>query len=135
MIHWAEGNTMLGKGGLAITFAVMCTISAGTAAQEVGDWVLSPWQGSTELYPGVVESRSGNAVTIRFDDGSVETRFASSVRPFDWRAGSRISCQWRDGNWYSAVITSLSSDGYSMQIRYPEDGTVERTNTGKCRTR
>lgn len=114
--------------------AAALTLSSAALAQEVGDWVLSPWQGSNELYPGVIESRSGSVVTVRFDDGSVETRQAGSVFAFDWRVGSRVDCQWSDGRWYVARIISISSDGYNMQIRYQEDGTVENTTTGKCRT-
>ena len=104
-------------------------------AQEVGDWVLSPWRGSSVLYPGVIESRTGNIVTIRFDDGDVETRQASSVRRFDWRAGSRIACLWSDNKWYAATIRSIVADGFTMQIRYDDDGVIENTNTGRCRTR
>jgi hypothetical protein len=115
--------------------AAALTLSSVALAQDVGDWVLSPWQGSDELYPGVIESRSGSVVTVRFDDGTVETRQAGSVHVFDWRAGSRVDCQWSDGKWYTARIISMSSDGYKMQIRYEEDGTVENTTTGKCRTR
>lgn len=115
--------------------AAVFTLSSAAPAQEVGEWVLSPWQGSDELYPGVIESRSGSVVTVRFDDGSVETRQAASVYMFDWRAGSRVDCQWSDGNWYLARIIAISSDGYNMQIRYDQDGAVENTTTGKCRTR
>jgi hypothetical protein len=115
--------------------AVALSLSSAALAQEVGDWVLSPWQGSDEYYPGVIESSSGSVVTVRFDDGSVETRQADSVRMFDWRAGSQVTCQWSDGRWYSARIISISSDGYNMQIRYIDDGVIENTTTGKCRTR
>ncbi len=115
--------------------AVAFCLSSAAMAQEVGDWVLSPWQGSVEYYPGVIESRSGSVVTVRFDDGSVETRQAYSVRRFNWRAGSRVSCQWSDGRWYQARINWISSDGYNMQIRYRKDGSIENTTTGNCRTR
>jgi hypothetical protein len=110
-------------------------VSTSAMAQQVGDWVLSPWRGSRVLYPGVIESRSGTTVTVRFDDGTSETRQASTMRVFDWQAGSRIACQWSDDQWYNAVILSLSSNGYNMRIRYDDDATVEDTTTGKCRTR
>ena len=110
-------------------------LPSGLAAQEVGDWVLSPWRGSTVLYPGVIESRTGSIVTIRFDDGDVETRQANSVRPFDWRPGSRIACLWSDNKWYAATVRSIAADGFTMQIRYDDDGVIENTNTGRCRTR
>ncbi|WP_017670370.1 hypothetical protein [Blastomonas sp. AAP53] len=105
------------------------------SAQEVGDWVLSPWRGSSVYYPGVIESRSGSLVTVRFDDGDVETRQANTVLPFDWQAGSRVACMWSDNKWYVATVRSIAADGFTMQIRYDEDGTIENTNTGRCRTR
>jgi hypothetical protein len=125
----------IGKVTKAILVAAAACASASAVAQQVGDWVLSPWRGSRVLYPGVIESRSGSVVTVRFDDGSVESREANTVRFFDWEPGSSIACQWSDGKWYPASIVSLSSDGYTMRIRYDEDGSLEDTNTGKCRTR
>ncbi len=122
--------------GISILACVaMLALPAGAMAQEVGNWVLSPWRGSTVLYPGVIESRTGSLVTIRFDDGDVETRQASTVRPFDWRAGSRIACLWSDNRWYNATVRSIAADGFTMQIRYDDDGVIENTNTGRCRTR
>ncbi|HSF64371.1 MAG TPA: hypothetical protein VLA78_08285 [Paracoccaceae bacterium] len=119
----------------ALLAGIIAATPATAIAQQVGDWVLSPWRGSTVYYPGVIESRSGSVVTVRFDDGDVESRDASSVRAFDWRVGSRIACQWTDGDWYRATITWMGGDGYSLQIRYDDDGTIEDTSTGLCRTR
>uniref|UniRef100_UPI00260659F9 hypothetical protein n=1 Tax=Sphingorhabdus sp. TaxID=1902408 RepID=UPI00260659F9 len=60
----------LSKAILSTTLAAVAfSLSSAALAQEVGDWVLSPWQGSREYYPGVIESRSGSVVTVRFDDG------------------------------------------------------------------
>jgi hypothetical protein len=120
--------------GAAVALGVALSSTAATA-QNVGDWVLSPYQGSRMMFPGVVESRSGPNVTIRFDDGDVETRPASTVRRYDWQVGSRISCRWTDGNWYHATIQALGSDGTSLRVRYDDDGVVENTRTGRCRTR
>ena len=103
-------------------------------AQQVGDWVLAPWQDSTQLFPGVVVARSGDAITIRYDDGSSETQLAGDTRPFDWTTGTRVECQWTDGYWYAARIVVMGNDGLTMQIRWVQDGTESRTNTGKCRT-
>lgn len=114
--------------------AALLTYPASAQAQQVGDWVLSPWQDSTQTFPGVVVARSGNAVTIRFDDGTTETRLADDIRPYDWKRGSRIECQWKDGNWYAARILAMGDDGVTLVIRYDEDGTEERTKTGNCRS-
>lgn len=113
----------------------VCLLPASAIAQNVGDWVLSPYQGSRMMFPGVVESRSGPNITIRFDDGDVETRPASTVRRYDWAVGSKISCRWTDGNWYHATIQAVGSDGYSLRVRYDDDGVVQNTKTGRCRTR
>ena len=107
-------------------------VAAPAAAQNVGDWVLSQSRGSTQYFPGVVTSRDGNTVRVRFDDGTVELRPANLIRQFDWRAGSHVECRFTDGNWYGATITRLAEDGLTMSVRY-DDGDVQNTNTGRCR--
>ena len=109
--------------------------TAPTAAFKEGDWVLAPWRNSTNLFPGVVGTVSGDTITIRFDDGTTDTRKVSEVRAFDWAAGTGVECQWTDGGWYAATIQSLSENGYNMHVRYDDDGVEQDTNTGKCRTR
>ena len=111
------------------------TLATPAMAQQVDDWVLAPWQDSTMDFPGVVVARGGNSVTIRFDDDTTETRHVSEVRPFDWQRGTRISCRWSDGEWYNARILRMEGDGYNLQIENDDDGTVENTNTGRCRSR
>lgn len=115
--------------------AAAATIGSSASAQNVGDWVLAPWRNSAMEFPGVVSARSGNAVTIQFDDGTSETRHISEVRAYDWGPGSRIACRWTDGNWYNATILWAGDDGYSLRIEYDADGVVEDTVTGRCRTR
>lgn len=115
--------------------AALASLAPAAAAQSVGDWVLAPWQDSAHRFPGVVVARSGQGVTIRFDDGTTETRLARDVRPFNWHAGSLVECRYRDGQWYRATIRSMGNDGVTMQIRYDDDGIEERTSTGRCRTR
>ena len=105
------------------------------AAFKEGDWVLAPWRNSTNLFPGVVAATTANDVTVRFDDGTTDTRKISEVRVFDWKAGTGIECQWTDGGWYAATILSLEENGYTMKVRYDDDGIEQDTNTGKCRTR
>lgn len=113
--------------GLAVAF-----LCAPAMAQNPGDWVLSQWRGSDQYFPGVVTAREGNTVVVRFDDGAVERRPANLLRPFDWRAGSRVECRFTDGNWYGARITRIASDGTTLSVRY-DDGDVQNTNTGRCR--
>ena len=112
--------------------ALFICLSTPASAQNPGDWVLAQWRGGSQWFPGVVQARSGNQITIRYDDGSVETRPVNQIRPFDWRVGTQIECQWTDGSWYRATITGMAADGYNLTVLY-EDGTSEHTNTGKCR--
>jgi hypothetical protein len=116
---------------LAISLAV-AALSTPAAAQEPGDWVLSRWRGSSQYFPGVVQSRHGNLVNIRFDDGTSEAVPADQVRPYNWRVGSAIECRWTDGNWYDATIIAMSGDA-GLTVRY-EDGVVQETSTGACRS-
>ena len=119
--------------GAAVAVA-LAAIPAAVQAQQVGDWVLAPWQDSVQVFPGIVSARSGDAVTIRFDDGTVETRLADEVRPFDWTTGSAVECDWTDGNWYAARILVMGNDGLTILVRYDEDGVEQRTRTGRCRS-
>ncbi len=120
---------------LAAAAAAMSFVPTAVSAQQVGDWVLSQWRDSTQYFPGVIIARSGPSLTIRFDDGATETRLINTVRPYNWRVGSRITCRWTDGNWYDATIEAMGSDGMTLGIRYDADGVRQRTNTGRCRTR
>lgn len=115
--------------------AAACLLPTTSAlAQERGDWVLAPWQGSSQLFPGVIQSNNGRSLDIRFDDGTRETVAIRETRPFDWRSGTRVECRWQNGTtWYSGRITMMAQDGLTMDVAY-DDGDRERTNTGRCRT-
>jgi hypothetical protein len=119
--------------GRALAIGLL-VLPAAAQAQQVGDWVLAPWQDSVQQFPGVVVAKSGSAVTVRFDDGTTETRLAEDVRPFDWTTGTAVDCLWTDGNWYGAHILVMGNDGTTMVVRYDEDGVEQRTQTGRCRT-
>ena len=118
---------------MIVAAVLAASVSTVAAAQAQGDWVLAPWQGSHEVYPGVVQSRHGQSVNVRFDDGSIAAVPASRIRPYNWRVGQNVECQWTDGRWYAAVITGMGGDGTTIGVRY-EDGVNQRTNTGKCRS-
>lgn len=113
-------------------FAVTSPAIAGGWSK--GDWVLAQWKGDKYWFPGVVERDNGSSVTVNYDDGTRETRPANQVKDYDWHVQSHVQCVWKDGNWYGAVITAMGNDGETLMIRYTDDGTVERTTTGKCRS-
>ena len=113
--------------------AVLLASASAAAAQQPGDWVLSQWRGSSQYFPGVIQSRHGDLLNIRFDDGTVDAVPVNRVRPYNWQVGSRVECRWTDGSWYGAVITRMGNDGSSIQVRY-DDGEVQNTATGRCRS-
>ena len=119
--HWIVGAVVLLATGVA-------------SAQQHGDWVLARWKGDRYWFPGVVQSRAGDKVTIAYDDGTKETLPANLVRPYDWDVGSRVACQWQGGTeWYAGKITAMSKDGVTISVAY-DDGDREQTRTGSCRS-
>ena len=114
--------------------AALALIVSTASAQQPGDWVLAQWQGGEYWFPGVVESRAGNKITIAYDDGTRETRPINQVRPYDWKIGSRVQCQWAGGtDWYAGRITAMSADGVTIHVAY-DDGDREETRTAACRS-
>lgn len=106
-----------------------------TGGFNPGDWVLAQWQGGHLWFPGIVHSvGEDGSVAIRYDDGTSEIRPANQVKPYDWRVGSRIHAIWSgNGQWYDATITDADPDGAGLVVRF-DDGIVERTVTGRCRS-
>ncbi len=121
------------KIGLFLICASMATFGANAAgAQTTGDWVLGNYQGAGYWFPGVVAKISGDKVTIQYDDGDVETVSRRAVRPYDWKIGSKVECNYKGaGDWYSGTISSLA--GEKIGIAY-DDGDRETTKTGMCRS-
>jgi hypothetical protein len=117
--------------GTAATLAF--ALATAASAQRVGEWVLGQWQGGSDWYPGVIAARQGNQITIRYDDGTQETRPANQVRPYDWRVGSRVVCRFTNGRWYDARITAMDPGGLTISVRY-DDGDTQITQTGRCRS-
>ncbi|RZA18308.1 MAG: hypothetical protein EOP93_11540 [Lysobacteraceae bacterium] len=123
----------MGKKLLVVALGVLAC--AGAMAQARGDWVLGQWQGGAYWFPGVVQERSGDKITIRYDDGTSETVSAKRVRPYTWKLGTRVECRWADGTeWYTGQIAGISNDGSQLDIKY-DDGDRERIATGGCRSR
>ena len=117
-----------------LILVAMLLASSGVSAQQAGDWVLARWKGDQYWFPGVVESRAGDNVTIAYDDGTRETLPVRLVRTYDWTVGSRVQCRWKGGtDWYAGKITGMGKDGVTMNVAY-DDGDSEQTRTGACRS-
>lgn len=102
-------------------------------AFDDGDWVLAQWKGGAHWYPGVVENASKSKITIRYDDGDIDTRPVNQVRAYDWAVGDKVECNFKGaGAWYPGRIAALN--GASIRIDY-DDGDKEKTKTGMCRSR
>ena len=102
---------------------------------QPGDWVLGQWQGGSLWFPGVVHSVGENgSVAVQYDDGTSEIRPANQVKPFDWQVGSRIDAIWSGNDqWYAATITEMDEGGSRLTVRF-DDGIIEETVTGRCRS-
>lgn len=121
------------------TFLKPCLIALGLIAgmgsahaQSQGDWVLARYKGGDYWYPGIIQSKSGDSITVAYDDGDRETLSLAKVRPYNWTIGGRVECNFKGaGKWYPGQIASLA--GESIGVNY-DDGDKERTKTGRCRS-
>ena len=113
--------------------AVLVLAALPALAYERGDWVLARWEKGEYWFPGIVERHVDGQVSIQYDDGDRETLPAAYVKKYDWKVGSRVSCNWQNGGkWYPGRITRLK--GGSLSIAY-DDGDRENTTTGLCRSK
>lgn len=115
---------------LLVAGAIVATVSSAQA-QTAGDWVLARWKNGQHWFPGIIQSVSGDRLTIKYDDGDRETLNVSAVRPYNWAIGSRVECNFKGSGWYAGKITALS--GEKLSIAY-DDGDKESTRTGRCRS-
>ena len=99
-----------------------------------GDRILAQWQGGHLWFPGSVHSvGESGSVAIQYDDGMSEIRPANQVKPLDWEEGALISAMWSGNDqWYAARIVEI--EGHTLTVRFEDDGIVERTMTGRCRS-
>jgi len=101
---------------------------------ERGQWVLGRYRGGQFFFPGVVQEAVGGFVTIAYDDGDRESLPETQVKPYDWEPGARIHAIWSgNGQWYDATIIEAHANGSNLTVRF-DDGIVEDTVTGRCRS-
>jgi hypothetical protein len=115
---------------IMIAGALLAGLS-GAQAQTAGDWVLARWKNGQHWFPGIIQSVSGSRLTIKYDDGDLETLNVNAVRPYNWAIGSRVECNFKGTGWFAGKITALS--GEALSIAY-DDGDKEKTRTKSCRS-
>ena len=122
----------------SFVLAISMLLFAGCAtAQEIplgaGDWVVARWtEDDPYWYPAIVTSRTGDNVSLQYDDGDTGVQPARNVRRFAWRDGTRLECRSGAGPFQRAVIAAMAADRVHINVRY-DDGAVEDTDTSKCR--
>lgn len=117
----------------ALAVGVLVTGTVGAVAQTKGDWVLGRYKGGDYWFPGVIQSVSDAKAVVVYDDGDRETLSLSNLRPYDWKVGMKVECNYKGaGKWYPGVIASL--DAEKIGINY-DDGDREQTKTGRCRSK
>lgn len=113
--------------------ALIIAQPTATLAQNKGDWVLANYQEAGYWFPGVVSARDGDHITVQYDDGDVETLHRRLVKPYTWKVGTSVECNFKGaGDWYAGKIAKL--DDPKVTIKY-DDGDVETTTTGACRSK
>jgi hypothetical protein len=114
--------------------AVLVLLMAGMTsaeAQSPGDWVLARGARTPHWLPGVVERAWGNNITVRYDDGEMETMHFTAVRRNNWTVGTIVECSVRTTGWHPARIAALA--GERLWLVY-EDGERDTTTRGRCRS-
>ena len=114
--------------------ALVLALLAGAAiAREPGDRVLARWAPDGYWYPARLTDVAGREATVKYDDGKVAIMDAADVRAIDWRAGSRLQCDWRGlGNYYAGKVAAM--EGESITFHY-DDGYKESLTASRCRSK
>lgn len=117
---------------MLVSAGIIAACGVSAHAQTAGDWVLGNYKGAGYWFPGIVVKSGNEKITIRYDDGDVETVAIGDIRPYDWMIGMKVECNYKGaGKWYAGKIASLA--GEKIGIAY-DDGDKETTKTGRCRS-
>ena len=124
------------KFAFAAAVAVACSAVPAQAQErfQAGEWVVGRWQGGDFYYPATVVADRGNSIEVEYDSGRRDTLTRNQVRAFRWSRGGRVECRYSDGEFYAATITSMSTDGVTLDVRY-DDGETGQSQTKFCRSR
>src|SRR5690242_4886174 len=105
---------------LASLLLASLVVAVPAIAQTKGDRVLGRWPADGLWYPARVQSVGPEGVEIAFDDGDVATVTKSDLRAPNWKAGTRLQCNWKNqGKYYNGKIETIS--GETIEVLY-DDG-------------
>jgi hypothetical protein len=115
-----------------LTLLALIVGSSLAFAQAKGDRVLGRWPADGLWYPAKVQSVGPEGVELAFDDGDVLTVAKAETRPINWKAGTRVQCNWKNqGKYFSGAIATMS--GETIEVAY-DDGSRERMTISRCRS-
>lgn len=121
---------------ILVTAAALNVMPMSASAQAVGEWALGNFEMSGYWFVGVVESIDAGGVTLAYHDGDRETLPAKEVKPYNWKVGSEIDCNFENaGEWYAAKITKAKTGSTAISVIYDDDSDTEDTTTALCRSR
>ena len=119
---------------LLLAALAVCFLFVGedAMAAKPGDLVLSQWTDGF-WYPARVAEVKRGKVLVSYYDGYVGTQPKAKIKPFNWKVGSKIECNWKAGGvYYSGKIHKKKVEW--IHIKY-DDGDQEKTGIGRCRVR
>ena len=114
-----------------VAAALLALAAGGAMAQAAGDRVLGQW-GDGLWYPARVQQVEDKNYHVAFDDGDVAVLRRSQLRDLDWKAGTRLQCNWQNrGRYYPGTIEDMK--GETLVFRY-DDGYKETITVSRCRS-
>lgn len=86
---------------------------------KVGDQVYAEWT-PTVWYPGKIDKTCEKGFHVAFNDGDEKCASAQELiadvtpKASDVKVGTRVIAQWANGPFYTASVTAISGDQYSI---------------------
>jgi hypothetical protein len=117
---------------IKLFFAILIIAAATVVyAWKAGDRILGQWSDGL-WYPARIATQTDDGFNVSFDDGDSGVLPAAKIRKIDWKAGTKVQCNWkRGGAYYSGTITKMT--GESIHISY-DDGDQEDSTISICRS-